>query len=110
MVLPKSGDTCVQAALSFAGHIDHRTLLDASAAIFPTQRDMHCQIETPEGLAAFGRAPDHDKALARDDAPDQIGGCEGEDHLVEGYEVKPVLDIGAGCIAGLRVSATIFGF
>ena len=56
----------MNATFAFGGDIDDGALLDMPSAVIPAERDVHGEIEDPEGFAAFGRPPDNDKPVSRD--------------------------------------------
>jgi hypothetical protein len=59
---------------TLAGNVQDRTLLNPMAAVFPTERDVHLDVENPKCLSAFGRTPDDGDADARQDAVDEVLG------------------------------------
>src|SRR5262249_12857821 len=77
----------LEALGTFEGTIDHRSLVYAAVAVFPTERNVHHHVESPERFAAFGRPPDHREANARDQALNQIAPLRSECDSVEGNEL-----------------------
>src|SRR5438128_12588289 len=64
--------------------VNDRPLLHAAATIFPSQNDVHPEIEGPERLAALGRTPGDSKSHARDQSFDQVLRPRAELDVVEG--------------------------
>lgn len=59
MPLPECFDSRLDALLSLERAVNHRSLLHSPVAIFPSERNVHHQVECPERLAALWRTPDN---------------------------------------------------
>src|SRR5712692_8341068 len=80
--LTKRRSALLNAGLPFEGAIDDGTLMYTAAAIRPAERDVHHEIESPEGLATFRRSPHHGHADARDQTFYKVAPCGAELDLV----------------------------
>src|SRR6516165_7602691 len=93
--LSKRLDTRLNAGRSFKRTIDNRTAMHAPPTIFPTQGDMHYQIERPERLARFRLPPHHNESPAWYQPFDQIVALGAELDAVETNELEPwIADLG----------------
>src|SRR5215472_15789585 len=104
MRAPECFGTLIEAFSTLEGDIDDRTLLDAPAAIFPAERDMHGEIKNPEALAALRLSPRHNETVARNDAVDEIVRLGSRPQVFERNEAIWIL------FAGLLLRRVMAGF
>src|SRR5262245_58992331 len=104
MRAPECFGTLMETFGTLEGDIDDRTLLDALAAIFPAERDMHDKIEHPEALAALWRSPRYNETGARNDAVDEIVRLGSRPQVFERNEAIWIL------FAGLLLRRVVAGF
>ena len=102
-VLPESLDARFEAGLSFERAVDNRRRLDPAAAVLPSQRDVHDQVEDPEALARLRRPPNDHQADARDQSLDQIAALRTELDVVEGNEANAPRRLRVGLCSGFVI-------
>src|ERR1700730_15692595 len=87
----KSLDAVLERRATFKATIDDGALADASAAIWPAERDVHKEIEHEKRLAAFRGSPKDTEPDARDDTLDEIGRRRVERDFVERDKLEACL-------------------